>query len=71
MTKSESKRLNVGDKVRWMAESGAEYESSGVVVSANSLFVRMRWDDNSEGSIDHRDMELVTIPTGTPKDPQG
>lgn len=53
LTAKESKKLKIGDRVRF--NDGAE----GIVIERNWMAVKITWDDGQIGVIHHNDMECV------------
>jgi hypothetical protein len=55
MTGEQSRRLKVGDKVRWQNDQADQ----GTVTETNWAGVTVKWDNRGEQAILHKDMTQV------------
>lgn len=56
MTEQQSKRLNIGDRVIWNGDP----HDAGTVVDCGYAAVVVTWDNGQTGTVDHRDMAIVS-----------
>jgi hypothetical protein len=60
MTGDESRKLKVGDKVRWQNDQADQ----GIVTETNWAGVTVRWDSRGKQAIQHNDMGSLQRVTG-------
>lgn len=60
MTGDESRKLKIGDRVRWRDDSS----DLGTIVETNWAGVTIKWDNRSQREVLHNDMSQVfAVPT--------
>jgi hypothetical protein len=57
MTGDESRKLKVGNRVRWGADEGDQ----ATVTETNWSGVSLKWDNRGEQSVLHNDMKLAVL----------
>ncbi len=64
MNGSESRKLKIGDRVRWRDDSS----DLGTITETSWAGVTIRWDNRSERAVLHNDMSQVFAVPPTPSD---
>jgi hypothetical protein len=61
MTGEQSRKLKVGDKVRWQKDN----TDQGTITETNWAGLTVKWDNRSQQTIQHNDMAQVERATKT------